>query len=604
MPVLSGFLNATRVTTGFLVPLFSSQDRGNSLFIQTLSDTGIVSGFAEFEPYDLISYSGERVVREVGDQGLWAFQFNEGRIAIGSAGELQSQLLPMLDEFEAMDFPWLKVEISSLYSWSPTFPEVLRGAYYNLADYSKEAANIWRDSVVLLPIVKKELHKIVENRRRQISMDGVRVVGTRQTLVVELPPSFSDLSDLAVHKMTKSITVANAFGLKKVVFRQMLAGPSTRVSDIIPRIYGKVYPLSGTGYHVAEMSTNSWRPFRIVAPSGQRFRDDTKQVRPPLLTFAVLNSTSAQIDSAINIAKGAFDPRTAKIAIVMRPTGYGTPRKSTPDLDEVGNLHDHYDYVFIIANHLLQKPAGTAGTLDASIKAVRFGRSCINGLMQLVWSQTGPKSSKSVYGLLPRDNFCLVGRGVKQKTEAVYLGAMRRAFDSMLHERLPLSDVKALAIISNENPDDVRKFACDISGIDAARILSFRAGQPATHRGITMLAFGLEQQNVNARIFERFCLTLLTSFGWTISAQRFAFFEASLGRQEMTFAFATDVDRAQKLFNDLVRADQSPLAVILTNFTPPRSMVTAFDRHDVTICHYGLFEIRNREVRRRYSPRS
>ena len=112
MPLLVGFLNPTPNEAAFLVPLFV-RSPSNLLFVQELTPADTIKSFFELDVRISSEYRGDIVEVQVGDKGIWAFQFRNGNMVHGKSAELARDLLAALKQGDFGTRPFLESEVAN-----------------------------------------------------------------------------------------------------------------------------------------------------------------------------------------------------------------------------------------------------------------------------------------------------------------------------------------------------------------------------------------------------------------------------------------------------------------------------------------------------------
>jgi hypothetical protein len=178
-----------------------------------------------------------------------------------------------------------------------------------------------------------------------------------------------------------------------------------------------------------------------------------------------------------------------------------------------------FDYVFVVGNHIYQKPIGFAPRLAASNRAAKYVRACMNGLMQIAWAKNGPKTRAAFHKTFPR-GFGIVGRCDLVTAEATGADIIHGAVTNARHERLPIRRAERLAVIAPQTILD-RPESELLLGTLANSSKNSVASIPSTdvRQAATLLAFGVKPTRRSAARTKEFGLEVLRSRGFLVERE-------------------------------------------------------------------------------------
>src|SRR5665213_6236 len=222
MPFLVGFLDPNRGAFGFLIPLFANRYGANYNLVQDIAPDDRVKAFLEFEgSVNCVSQSTSEV--KIGGKAFWAFRYQD-RISQGTSEELTTTLLPLLSQRSFSNTPLLESEIARFCGQQDIYYEALLATFKFLKVFSATAAEIWRDTVVLLPVAKSELATILPRDflAKNPSLADARAWTQEKDLVVELPRRMFSQPTFATgwNELPKTTELAKLFDLQKIVITQ------------------------------------------------------------------------------------------------------------------------------------------------------------------------------------------------------------------------------------------------------------------------------------------------------------------------------------------------------------------------------------------------
>lgn len=598
MPILVGFFNPISRTPAFLIPLFVHKYESNRVFIQRIALSGQIESFIEFD-VEVQNVAISDIERAVGDEALWAFEDENGDRLCASRSELINTLSHALTGGHFTKYPWLEGEVAVFCSDCNAAARSFAKSFEQLKLHSTTAAGIWRDAVIILPTLKRELAASLPPallaQKRLVA--NIRAVGRGTRLYVEVPQGLAGLTNIPdiADRLKETTLLSIAFNMPEIRFttlKELQTIDEPRAALPLPS--GAVEGFSATGAKVAGQSPSGPRRSKRVLPMGISPLDRRRLLSTePLLAFAVMNSSPGQIEAAIYSA-GRWLLSPIKVAIVMRPIGFGTPRSGNLDIFALEALHGTFDYIFIIGNHTLSKPEGQLPYLAASHHGITFARAAINAMVQLVWATSANVSS--IRKLLPTKGFCLVGRAASIDDTLSHSKHLQRALGTMLHENLPLENARQLVVLDASNHIHTRslqsefmKFAGPLASSSLPSFLPIRA--PVRSSKIVSLAFGVEPNEITQSSFGSFCRRLLPSAGWKPESDptEGPIILARRGRLRAIFGSLTRADNPDSLLQSLIRAQGRDFRLfIVTNFTPSRQFVARARGGGVIVKHYSM----------------
>jgi ATP-dependent helicase HepA len=137
---LFGFANPRERLPAFLVLIFGS---GTDLWIQDSEGDGLLLRFSPctVPPERIITAHDHKLAATVGDALVYAFQFLDGQIEIGSKGAIQTLLTERLEQFR--DFPFLTIDILKFIQRLDALPGAIQKAKETLALNDPNIAEQW-----------------------------------------------------------------------------------------------------------------------------------------------------------------------------------------------------------------------------------------------------------------------------------------------------------------------------------------------------------------------------------------------------------------------------------------------------------------------------
>lgn len=602
MPHLVRLLNPTGHRPAFLVPLFAEWRGGNNLLVQAINPDNTIRSFSEFSLNQNCLFPTQEAERIVGQPALWAFQFEDETIAQGSAEEIAASLQESLANESFSQWPWLRGEVANFCNNRPEYLSALKVEYKELRKYSFDGADVWRDAVVILPEVKKEILEragLQDIRSRQ-NLDHVSVHGSDDVLKINLPPPLLNIMK-GPESFTKVAEVANTLGLKSIQVRQKESQlPFQTEAPVAP--YGVVFAQGGMGALFAKRGPSAPLKSTPIFPEGfnSAIRKDDFLAKQPLFAFSILRSDADHIQPAINFSE-RWSNATINIAIVVRPIGFGTPRKDKLNVFQLKILNDYFDYVFVVGNHILKKPPGVAPGLAASHRAIPFIRCCVNAWLEL-GTLTEFQSASIIRRTFSREGFCLLGRSRPRPEEYSFDEAAKRAFDGMLQENLPHRNASSLLLIGPEQPKNIRAQLERNFKFESTKIHTIWRRATKKSGDVACLSFGIKPVPSDPERFNNFCMDLIKMLGWEVQSELVAstrsFYATRSGNQnrkrEILFSSLIHENRRMypsQLISEIRAADNLSPVVLITNFRPGPNLVSLVAKQHGFVCHYSQIDL-------------
>jgi hypothetical protein len=311
----------------------------------------------------------------------------------------------------------------------------------------------------------------------------------------------------------------------------------------------------------------------------------------PLVTFCIMNTANDIIESALKYAKSLTN-ETVKIAVVTLPITFGTSATGRkPDLlDHLNSLRPLFDYIFIVGNHVLQKPTGTAPRLAASSRAVKYVRACVDGIMQVVWASGAPSTPKEFFAIFPRNGFGLIGRALGTKNTPPEQ-ILQEAIASALNERLPLHHGKRLLIVGPPSIVDnnhILSFLDKAADATLNETMSIVSTNPRA--AVTLLGFGIRPIGQSEHRLREFCLELLHARGFSALRESEAVVYGEFVKGRTIVVGFSGSERSLSQVTAAVEKTSAKTRCVLTNFSLSPSGVKHYWTRGVAVFHYSLLD--------------
>jgi len=236
---LYGYHNLTGQLPSFVLPLFADRSRHNALFVQHVNRENIVTGFGQVDAVGCRTIS-RRAGPSVGDEFWAAFEWDPDDYVIARASDLTKLLIARRMPETTMTSPFLHLAIVDFCNLHDYRGAALAAAFKSLETASGDYALYWRDSIILLPALRRALADLV---REQIPhrhpaerkdyllrcIDDVRVGRRRTYPIFALPAEFLSVVEADArgweHILSRIRKLAAFFGVEDILVRVGASGP-------------------------------------------------------------------------------------------------------------------------------------------------------------------------------------------------------------------------------------------------------------------------------------------------------------------------------------------------------------------------------------------
>jgi hypothetical protein len=202
MPKLDGFFAITLDAPTFLIPFFIDRPGSNRSLVQQISENDRVQSFIEIEIDGNCDPPITRPDVSIGQFALWAFRSSSGELLQGKRTDLLFALKAKLAVDEFREFPLIENQVAKFCDARDIYEDSLPPSFNAIADMSLVMGEIWRDSVILLPVAKKEISTALTSDLLKTNLDHIRIVGLKKKVRIELPATLYDHFDLPPKRWT------------------------------------------------------------------------------------------------------------------------------------------------------------------------------------------------------------------------------------------------------------------------------------------------------------------------------------------------------------------------------------------------------------------
>lgn len=514
MAFLHRLLSVGGETPGFLLPIFRSQHGANQELIQRIDQHDNISSF---EPIILSDDQGSRegtapnlpdFVVDVGNEAVWAFRDQHGEVRIGNASELRRSGLEMLATGALASFPMAAAEMAAFCEAEVQYPEVMRSAFSSLLTLSKRGAEIWRDSVVLLPAIKHDIADQVRTPGGVAFLDVV-AISERDVTRIYGPSTLAGLTRLPRWKKLAGIFGINRFTIHETGRSVPRPAKSTESSwtvlglgGVSDYVFTKA-PFFGSARH-ADIAPG------VVIASGLAANDRTVQAAPLLISVVKSNVEDARLIG--DLTQRTVPQHAIKHALNIRPIGHG-PLHAKPSPAALRKMLVGYDRIWIIANHR-QRHTGTVwNSLSVSNVASRCVRAAALGLIACL----GAKEGKFILeGSQQTTSFGLFGAARYFSSLSQGETILRVLYSMLCEDALLHSSSKIVILWPYEILPDQKYRSVQLGSHEYEVELISRPQEG--RRVVDVVGFALDvslAQNTEGE-FRDLCVSILAGFGWRV----------------------------------------------------------------------------------------
>lgn len=166
--IVIGSISVTGVYPEFRLPILigAGKYRSNTCCIQVLGVSDAVASFKEFDVdgVNLSECSDQDRSISIGDAALWCFSTEE-ELLWGTRDELVPQLKKLLDHYRDNPFGYLQI---ARFCDLGNIASIEERAFKFLREHSESGSKIWRDVDVFLPVIRKEILRLLPTAQSDV----------------------------------------------------------------------------------------------------------------------------------------------------------------------------------------------------------------------------------------------------------------------------------------------------------------------------------------------------------------------------------------------------------------------------------------------------
>jgi hypothetical protein len=589
----------------FLVPLFREHP-SNHLLVQRITKSDTIEAFDEFDNSDHYEQvNDQRLARSasIGDKAIWAFSDSSGKILLGTADEIKTNLEHELSGGELADFPLLRSEVAAFCGALDERRKALVAVYKSLGGPSGLGAAVWLDEVILCPVACSDLyHQALKNGIdiKVSDLGGVFVRSNGKFAEVYLSATvFKALREPSSRSLPSANELASAFGLKtkiKIEADYLGMRPLRRQSPAAPLDYPLALfggrDLSGRSFHQSFISPAY--PKITIGPFGPTKVRDGHEGRPAYCgEFVVFRNSADEINVEFSEQKELTSCNS--VGIIVQRVGFGSVRRSTVGVASLvsrpGPAPGRFANLFYIGGHVLQRSLSKAPELDARAHGYRLALSCASAVMALAYS-TGAKSLQHALPWTGRKTISLALRHVLKRDET--LGEVLRTLLGLLHHpEVRLEDCSTLFLVVSRSlsmaKNELTNELLSATQLKDRQIRFLDHPARGENPQISLVAEGIPFRRPTLSTFGQFCRDLLLAIGWQVETKPS---ERTIvaSRNGLMISFTPFLlpgyvaAAAEVAMGD---AFAGSIHCLLTDFTPNNSAKQVAQAHECSIIHYS-----------------
>jgi hypothetical protein len=511
VPRLRRLISVGGNTAGFVLPIFRAYEGSNQELVQQIDE---LDNVISFEP---LWADGQTTTKpdsdfetEVGRPAIWAFRDQREQLHIGTATDLRSIGLHLLATNALDDCPMAAAEMAAFCKAEAQFPNTLRSAFEALRQLSQRGADTWRDAVILLPAIKRDLVRDTGRKRGlRALIDDVVAITREGTTRIYAPAAIASL----VGTLPYWRTLAGIFGITNFEVHAVARVPD-KVARHVPT--WSLFGIGGIARFVitrppfSGLHQDTEAPLGGAIAHGPSVPELLEQATTSRLLIAVVGSDIADAHSLASKFRGPLPVGQVRHVINVRPLGFGTPspRKASPTAirDALGDIH----CLWIMANHRLRQTGTFALQLSVSNTAARFVQAGASGLIACLGMRDGGELLKEAgrergFGLIGAARY---STAVGEEDMIRHVLHTMLCEDAILHSASKISLLWPHAINSGETTRSVKlgnhKYQVE---------LITRPKESKLHH-VVGFAMNVRLSPRSEPDFRDFCISLIAGYGW------------------------------------------------------------------------------------------
>jgi hypothetical protein len=520
MPLLERFVCPVGAAVGFVVPLFCRYPGANLFQIQLLDRFDRIKAFEDIvrEPCQE-RRADQPVTAEIGDPAIWAFLDAAGGIHVGTKQELRRHAPALLSSELIERWPASAADLLRLCELEDTMLEQTRDIYAAMTKQIGVGASIWRDTDLLLPLIRQHFVARLNGRAKQLMLSDIWTQSVGETCHVFCPAPLLSLGEPDLSGIGK---IASAWGI--TVFK--LHPQRTDAPQTEKRI--RTWPVAGLGGVGRWTIRNMWgatgsfnnpnitKRIKIIgsiALEGQLTIPSAGlpgSPAPPQVHIIIHGSAQQDVEAGQHLF-GDKQHEVIRHVINIRPIGNNPERRQAVPAQVIAEDRNGPDYVWVIANHRSRQFGPHYAGLARSNAASRFARAGISALADLCYSSRGRTLLQGTFGARA---IGIVG-ATRYRTEMGTHDLLLSVLYSMLSPEWTFTDNTRLVCLW-PHPLPQGSFEYVRLGRYQYSIEMIGLEQSGARADIRCLAFNVREMPSGVQAYAKYITLVLAVWGWDL----------------------------------------------------------------------------------------
>lgn len=517
--LLDKFACTAGASAGFVLPLFARQLGANVRSIQRLDRFGHIAGFDDIESDDRYLRPAEPgLASEIGDLGIWAFIDTKDSVHVGTREDLAA-LAPILLTDELIErWPVSAADLIRLCELESKYPKHTKRIYSAMVKILGAGAEIWRDTDLILPLIRQCLGGNPDRRFRR-SLAEIWVISIDDVCHIYCPETARDnrSTEMAGIDISSVSDIASAWGIKRLQVHWLPASAPRPLKTTT------VWPVVGHG------GVGRWTTRRMFNAAGPKLHPrvrsrmlggaleaqltvsaDDVGVQPPNAQIVIHGSASANVAAGAQILASRTHG-TLRHVVNIRPLGVDPEKRVFVPARSIVEARDGPDYLWVIGNHRSRRVVTRHDGLARSQTASRYARACITALADLCRSPSGTEMLRETAGT---HLIGLVG-ATRFLAEMDMESLLLRALYSMFSPEWNFTNCKRIVCLWPRPLDDglVRHIRI---GSHAYQVDMIGLERPSARGDIRCLAFDVTERRAGIVPYADYIATVMAAWEWDL----------------------------------------------------------------------------------------
>ena len=517
MPLLERFACPAGPAVGFVIPLFSRQPGANLFQIQLLDQFSRIEAFEDIAREPRLERQADRpLTAEIGDPAISAFLDAAGDIHVGTKQELRRLAPALLSSDLIESWPASAADLLRFCELEDVLAERIQETYAAMTRQIGAGAAIWRDTDLLLPLIRQQFGVRLDNRTNRLMLSNIGTQSVGETCHVFCPAQLLSRGEPDLSGITK---IASAWGI--TVFK--LHPQQVAASQAAKRV--RTWPITGDGGVGRWTVRRMWNAVGPLFNADVRVRTESHALEgrltiqgaalpgspaPPQLHIVIHGSAQKDVEAGRRLF-GDKRPGVIRHVFNIRPLGVNPERRQAVPARVIVEDRHGPDYVWVIANHRPRQFAKHYDGLARSQAASRFARAGISALVDLCSSSRGRTLLQDTAGAHAMG---LVG-ATRYLTELSMKSLLLRVLYSMLSPEWEFTENARLVCLW-PHPLPAGSFEHVRLGKHQYSFEMIGLERSSARADIRCLAFGVSATPSNGESYADYVAAVMAAWGWNL----------------------------------------------------------------------------------------